>query len=271
VPQEIAIAVEWAAVEGWNPGRQDAECFAAVDPTGFLIGEVGGEPVATISNVNYDELFSFLGFYIVRPDRRGRGYGLRMWQAGLAHSGARTTGLDGVVAQQSNYRKSGFVLAYRNIRFGGVVAAPTSLPSGVIALGGVPFGALEADDARIFPAPRSAFLRSWTGAPGHTGGALIRDGGLTGWGVIRPCRNGCKVGPLVASDRRSAETVFTALIAAVGGGTVFLDVPEVNREAVALAESLGLAPVFETARMYNGPTRPMRIDRLYGVTTFELG
>ncbi|MFL5259199.1 MAG: hypothetical protein ACJ8AS_05555 [Hyphomicrobiales bacterium] len=69
----------------------------------------------------------------------------------------------------------------------------------------------------------------------------------------------------------SAEVVFTALVARVGGGEVFFDVPEVNREAVSLAEAHGLEPVFETARMYNGPTRPMRIDRLYGVMTFELG
>ena len=33
----------------------------------------------------------------------------------------------------------------------------------------------------------------------------------------------------------------------------------------------GLAPVFETARMYTGPIRPVRLERVFGVTTFELG
>ena len=36
---EIAIAVDWAAAEGWNPGLHDAECFTVADPQGFLIGE----------------------------------------------------------------------------------------------------------------------------------------------------------------------------------------------------------------------------------------
>jgi hypothetical protein len=269
-PAEIAIAVEWAAAEGWNPGRHDGECFALVDPEGLLIGEIDAEPVATISNVNYDERFAFLGFYIVRPDLRGRGYGWRLWQRALAHSGMRTVGLDGVVAQQSNYRKSGFVLAYRNIRFGGVIGAP-SAPRGVVALSEVPFGTIEADDARVFPAPRAEFLRCWIAAEGHVAMALIGDGRLCAWGVIRPCRHGFKIGPLIAGNRAGAEAVFAALIAKVGGGEVFLDVPEVNREAVALAEAQGLRPVFETARMYSGPTRPMRMDRLYGVTSFELG
>jgi len=42
-------------------------------------------------------------------------------------------------------------------------------------------------------------------------------------------------------------------------------------DAIAFAESLGLAPVFETARMYTGSIPPLRIDRVFGVTTFELG
>ena len=87
---------------------RDAECFATVDPQGFLIGELDGTAAATISCVNYDDCFAFLGFYIVRPDLRGHGYGLRIWNAAMAHAGARTVGLDGVVAQQANYQKSGF-------------------------------------------------------------------------------------------------------------------------------------------------------------------
>ncbi len=110
-PEEIAIAVDWAAAEGWNPGLADAECFKTVDARGFLIGELDGAAAATISCVNYDERFAFLGFYIVRPDLRGRGHGLRIWNAAIAHAGERTIGLDGVVAQQGNYRKSGFQLA----------------------------------------------------------------------------------------------------------------------------------------------------------------
>ena len=100
----------------------------------------------------------------------------------------------------------------------------------------------------------------------------MRDGRLAAWGVIRPCRHGRKIGPLVADDRAAAETVFAALVSrGRGGGEVFLDVPSRNREAVALAQGHGLAPVFETARMYTGPIRPLRLDRVFGVTTFELG
>lgn len=269
-PDEIAIAADWAAAEGWNPGLADAACFATVDAGGFLIGELDGAPAATISCVNYDDRFAFLGFYIVRPDLRGRGYGLRIWNAAVDHAGGRTIGLDGVVAQQENYKKSGFRRAYANVRYGGRVPAGAT-PAGIIPLANVSFASVEADDATVFPAPRPAFLRAWIDASGHIGRALVHDGKLAAWGVIRPCRTGWKIGPLVADDRAAAEAVFTALVSAAGGGEVFLDVPEVNREAVALAQSHGLAPVFETARMYTGPIRPLRLARVFGVTTFELG
>jgi len=271
-PDEIALAVDWAAAEGWNPGFCDGHCFATVDPQGFWLGELGAEPAATISVVNYDDRFAFLGFYIVRPDLRGRGYGWRTWQAAIAHAGARCIGLDGVIAQQANYQKSGFALAYRNIRFGGRIAAPARLTGadGIVDLASVQFSRVLADDATVFPAPRASFLRAWFDAPGHVGRALIRDGKVAAWGVIRPARRGRKIGPLVADRRAAAETVLDALIGTTSG-EIFLDVPEPNPEAVAVAQSRGLAPVFETARMYRGSVGAGALHRVFGVTTFELG
>ena len=270
-PDEIGLAIDWAAAEGWNPGLADDASFAAVDPGGFLVAEFGGEPAATISCVNYSDSFAFLGFYIVRPDLRGRGYGLRIWNEAIAHAGRRVIGLDGVVAQQGNYRKSGFAYAYANIRYGGFVSAPAALPAGIVALDEIPFAAVEAADAAVFPAPRTAFLRAWIGTPTHLGCGLMRDGRLAGWGVIRPCRTGRKIGPLVSDDRATAETILSALLARTGGGEIFLDIPAVNRDAIALARDWGLAPVFETARMYTGPIPSLQIERVFGVTTFELG
>lgn len=270
-PDEISIAVDWAAAEGWNPGFRDAPCFSLVDPDGFLIGELDGAPAATISCVNYSTSFAFLGFYIVREDLRGRGHGLRIWNAAIAHAGPRVIGLDGVVAQQQNYRKSGFKRAYANVRYGGTVVAPDPQRVSVVPLNDVPLALVAADDATVFPAPRIQFLRAWIGSPGHVARALVRDDRLAAWGVIRPCRMGSKIGPLVGDDRDAVEAVLAALVASSTNSEIFLDVPSINRDAIALAEDLGLAPVFETARMYTGEIPPLRLERVFGVTTFELG
>jgi GNAT superfamily N-acetyltransferase len=168
-PDEISIAVDWAAAEGWNPGLADAACFSTVDPDGFLIGKVDGVPAATISCVNYGARFAFLGFYIVRKDLRGCGYGLHIWNAALAHAGARVIGLDGVPAQQQNYKKAGFKLAYSNIRYGGMVVGPNAQRGRVVALTEVPLSLVSADDATVFPGPRAAFLRAGLAHPDTSG------------------------------------------------------------------------------------------------------
>lgn len=269
-PADLDLVIGWAASEGWNPGRRDAACFRAVDPEGFIVGELDGALIASISTVNYDTRFAFLGLYIVRPDLRGQGYGLRTWQAGMAHGGARNIGLDGVVAQQENYKKSGFTLAYRNIRYAGR-SADASRSSRIVNLVQVPFDRLEAYDRRLFPAARPGFLRGWIAQPGHVALGLIEQGQLIGYGVVRPSQQGCKIGPLFADSEDSAEALFAALSAQAGGGDLYLDVPEPNSAAVRLAERHGMTPVFETARMYTGPAPDIDPRRIFGVTSFELG
>ena len=271
-PEEIPLAIDWAAGEGWNPGLADANGFAAVDREGFLIAELGGTPAAVISVVNYDQAFSFLGFYIVRPELRGRGLGFELWQAGLAHAGGRSIGLDGVVTQQANYARQGFAFSHRNIRYRAIGAAGTETGGEATTdLRDVAFAQLVADDARVFPAARPAFLKAWLDTPGHVGRAVLRRGRLAGWGVIRLARAGFKIGPLNAEDPQAAAAVLAALLDEAGGDEVFLDVPEPNAAAVALAARHGFAPVFETARMYRGPVRPVALERVYGVASFELG
>lgn len=44
-----------------------------------------------------------------------------------------------------------------------------------------------------------------------------------------------------------------------------------NADALALARAEGLRSVFETARMYAGPAPACELQRLYGITSFELG
>ncbi|MDP3239363.1 MAG: GNAT family N-acetyltransferase, partial [Reyranella sp.] len=120
---DVQRMAAWANDEGWNPGRTDAHAFFATDPAAFLIGRLDGEPQACISVVKYGAGFGFLGFYIARPPVRGKGYGIQLWRAGMARLQGRNVGLDGVVAQQGNYKKSGFRLAWNNIRHEGAPPA----------------------------------------------------------------------------------------------------------------------------------------------------
>ncbi len=271
-PREVDTAVEWAAAEGWNPGWHDGACFRAADPNGFLVGLLDDEPIATISVVKYGAEYGFLGLYIVKPAQRGRGYGFRLWNAGLDYLGERTIGLDGVVAQQANYRRSGFALAYRNVRYQGVAGVRAPVDARIVALSSFSFDALLRYDRAIFGVDRTAFLQCWIAQPGCTAIGLLRNGSLGGYAVARPARAGFKIGPLFADDPSTAQALFDALCASVpAGAALYLDVPECNEAAVALARRAGMSVVFETARMYAGRTPDVPLERVFGVTTFELG
>jgi Acetyltransferase (GNAT) domain len=265
---ELELALDWAADEGWNPGLHDGVAFAAADPAGMFVGVVDGEPVATIACVRYGEEYGFVGLYIVRPDARGEGFGLELWRAGHAHLGERVSGLDAVSTQVGNYMRSGYRTAWFTTRYEGrgteVAAAPAE---GVAPIG---YADAVAVDARGFPGPRHHFLQVWLAMPDARVLGLRRDGEVVGYGVLRRCRVGWKVGPLFAPDAEAAEALLDALVAGIDA-PFWLDVPHVNEAAVDLARRRGMEPTFRTARMYRGPAPEYDTASVFGGTSLELG
>jgi len=272
---ELDILVEWAAAEGWNPGFNDAQIFWDTDPQGFIAAELAGELVGGGSIVSYDGRFGFMGFFIMRPDQRGQGLGKRLWfhRRDLLISRLQppaVIGMDGVFHMQDFYARGGFVYSHRDLRFEGV-GALAETDSDLVDLSEVPFEELLRFDNAHFPAPRERFLWAWIGQPGSRALGAKQDGSLHGYGVIRPCRRGYKIGPLFATDSDAAEILFLGLGGFATGEPIFLDVPENNPEALALAQRHGLREVFGCARMYYGPPPVLPSGEIYGVTTFELG
>ncbi|MDD2335779.1 MAG: GNAT family N-acetyltransferase [Geobacteraceae bacterium] len=265
---DIDVAVAWAAGEGWNPGLYDADAFLAADPDGFFIAEIQGDPVGCISAVSYDDIFGFMGFYIVKKELRHLGIGMKLWNASLDYMGSRTIGADGVVTMLDKYAQFDFRIAHYNARYEGIgKEAPLALTD----IFRVPFPALEQYDRRFFPASRTAFLESWISRPGSCGRVVSDNGSITGYGVIRPCCRGYKIAPLFADTPEIAEELFAALSGLAAGQPVFFDIPVCNQAAVKLVERQGMNKVFETARIYRGTPPDLPLDSIYGITSFELG
>lgn len=266
---QTATLVDWAAAEGWNPGLSDAAVFRTADPEGLLGAFVDGEMAAGIAAVAYDASFGFVGLYICRPDLRGRGLGKAVWDAGMARLGGRTIGLDGVPEQQANYRASGFVADHETVRFSGRLPTSDDDRSGVRPLTPDLVEQAVALDHRCFPARRDGFLRTWLARP-HIAMASTAGKTLTGFGVVRPCREGWKIGPLFADDDEAAMRIVRALAGACDGA-VHIDVPASQPSFTARILAAGLVPGFRTARMYRGPAPRIGRHHVFGITTLELG
>lgn len=272
---EFDTILDWAAQEGWNPGLHDAEAFRAADPDGFYGLELDGHLIGCCSAVSYAGRLGFVGLFIMHPAYRGQGHGRQLWDSLIAALRQRLdadapAALDGVFAMQDYYARSGFVFSHRNLRMEGL-GQPGHSAATLVELATLPFADISAYDRLHFGADRAEFLRRWIQPTGGLALGHLQGGRLAGLGVIRPCVRGYKIGPLFADDPAIAEDLFTALSSHAAGQPLFLDIPENNPAAVALADRHHLTESFGCARMVMGPPPAIPWDHIYGVTTFELG
>jgi len=266
---DVDYAIRLAAKEGWNPGLSDAECFFAADPEGFFISEINGELVGTISAVRYDDNFGFVGLYIITPEARGKGYGMDLWKHAFKHLEGCNVGLDAVTEQEKTYIQSGFSTFYRSARYEGIGSGVK--PGNVVKLETVDFTKIVEYDHACFPGARENFMQSWLEAVGVTGYGVMDGDRLAGFGVIRPCAIGYKIGPMFADNGDIAETLYQALTASIPGEKFYIDAIEPNKAAGELVKRHGLTEVFVTVRMYTQGEPEMDTDKIFGVTSFELG
>ena len=275
--EELGLALSWAALEGWNPGLHDAQTYFFADPNGFLLAKLDGKPIGCISAIKYSSDFAFIGFYLVKPEYRGQGYGMQLWKAAMSYLSGCNIGLDGVAAQQENYQKSGFKLAYANVRFQGEVGLVNSdklsnLKGSLVPLDTLMLSSLFTYEKAFFPADRTAFIQAWVEQGDANVLAYIDEGKVQGYGVIRQCQTGYKIAPLFADSAEIARSLITALTANLPKGSeFFLDVPGSHHDAMLLAKEHAMEPVFETARMYTQVRPELPLNRIYGVTSFEIG
>ncbi len=276
---EVDELVGWAAQEGWNPGLHDAELFWAADPEAFIAADLDGEMIGGGAITSYGGKFGFMGLFIVRPEFRSQGFGNTLWHLrrqrllDRLNPGA-SIGMDGVFAMQDYYAKGGFVFSHRNMRFRSEIIDPPASPDNskhIIPLDTIPFKQILAYDRTCFPTKRANFLKGWIAQPDALALGYLNDGELCGYGVVRRCGEGCKVGPLFANDAGVAEALYAHLAGFAAGGPLFLDAPENNPAAMALVAQHKMVGVFGCARMYLGQPPNVTHKRIFGVTTFELG
>jgi GNAT superfamily N-acetyltransferase len=295
---ELGLVIEWAAEEGWNPGLHDADAFYAADPEAFWGMEVEGELIGAGAIASYGGgQQGFMGLFIVRREWRGRGLGRRLWYFRRDRLRARLQpgapiSMDGVFAMQPFYASGGFVFSHRNLRMegiGGAVSGDSPLDAHLVELAkAVPFDRIAAFDERHFGSPRPEFLERWIRPEGGLALGYLDEGGshdaepLRGYAVLRPCRVGFKIGPLFAETPVIAEALFVGLSRRARGKLIFLDTPEKNPDALALARRHGMKEVFGCARMVLGAKArkaaaappsapPLSWSSIYGITTFEMG
>ena len=270
---EIDTIIEWAEREGWNPGLHDADALFAADPNGHLIGFLGKEPIATISAIKYDDDFGFLGFHIIPPEHRGKGYSLQMTEFALEYLHGASVGIDGVESLKYKYESLGFLHGWANIRYVGFgKGREEKLKNRDLLLSDIDFQVLDDYDANTFGHRRSNFLRTWINQPEGLSIGVVSSGRLGGYGVLRKCKVGYKIGPLYADSNEIAFEIFETLVKSIPTDErVYIDVPNVNYVAISIVKGHGMKEAFRTIRMYSRRVPDVPLSKWFSITCQELG
>ena len=291
---DIPAVTDWARREGFTPGEGDVAIYRHTDRQGVWVGWLDSEPVGCIAGVRYNAAYGFIGLFLVVPERRGQGYGVRLWRHALHHlADLPCIGLEAAPDRVADYGGWGFVPASPTTRWqrlvdGDRTVSPLSgppmagsvpvvpAPSWCLLAGGaIPERAVQRFDAQREPSPRPHFLHQWLRHPAGTVHALVdREGTCHGFGRIRPCLlkegEGWRIGPLVADHPAAARALLEGLLQH-HSGVVLLDVPGANPQAAPLLEALGFAPVSRTLRMYRGAAPQATLAEVYALACLELG
>jgi ribosomal-protein-alanine N-acetyltransferase len=115
---DIPEIVRWARSEEFAPGFGDVDIYRNTDKQGVWVGWVDSTPVGCIAGIKYNNVYGFIGLYIVRPEYRGQGYGHRLWEQALRHlQDVKCVGLEAASHLITNYAEWGFKTSSQTIRW----------------------------------------------------------------------------------------------------------------------------------------------------------
>ena len=281
-PRDIPFVTSLARAEGFAPGVGDVAIYRSTDRQGLWVGWLGDEPVGCIAGVRYNAAYGFIGLFLVKPERRGRGFGVQLWRHAMDYlADLPCIGLEAATDRIDDYAGWGFAPATPTTRWHGVRPSPPSespqtlWPWRLLEGSAIPEAAVQHFHARREPSPRPHFLSQWLHHPAGTVLALV-DARQTcrGFGRIRPCLlregEGWRIGPLVAESPAAAARLLEALRHR-HEGPVLIDAPGGNVRAAPLLEELGFRPTSGTLRMYRGTAPTVPLDEVYGLACLELG
>lgn len=274
--EDMKMMIDRAIAEGWTESYDSMDLFYEMDPNGYFKGMIGDEVVSVVSAVQYPDNYAFMGYYIVAPQYRGRGYGLKLFQHALDYCKGCLVGLDAVESRAPTYEKIGFVTSEGSDRYVGT-AKKATVPLNVISYEPKHFDDIAEYDKPFFPSQRRDFLKQWLVIPNAKTVVYYNDDHkLQGYGSIHKTNKGWEIAPLYADTREIAKSILIALVNQIDEGSYFgVNCPDTNKDAVDLFNEkdniYGFHLYFHNLRMYKDGMPQLDIPRSFSVLSLSVG
>ena len=255
--EDLKFALQMCTEEEWSIAEADMELFYATDPQGFYIGELGEEKVSYISALTYgNNEFCVIGLYLVKPDQRKKGYGLKTWNYAWSKIPKNCKlSLNAVKKMAPAYNKFGFETAWMDYRFSftskkvlSFTLSPECSDFTFTQYREADFESLFAYDTSVFGYPRKSFLQKLVIIQEFGGWTVSNESGeILGYCIVKMAAVG-KLGWLVSPLYANNSTIARALLnkaakfvlsqSETDSSLLTITVPEVNKEAMKLFMSL---------------------------------
>lgn len=260
--KDLEMVMNWCKEEEWNVGKYDAAAYYTLDPKGHFLFLLDEQPVGAISIVRYSSQLLAIGPFIVKKEYRNKGYGAQIWQHAielLENNSNASACLYSVPTQISRYASSGFKKDFHIQRWQKSFVKKTSnvekTTEGLKQINSISIESIIEYDQSIFPASRKKLLAKFIQNEHIVGFASTDDNGkITGFGLIRPCIQGYRIGPLYADHIENAQKLFQILLDKANSCPVFIDAPSYNPYIANFTSFFNLdrVPEADTVAMFRG-------------------
>jgi GNAT superfamily N-acetyltransferase len=273
---DLDTCLALSAGAGWNQLREDWALFLNLHPGGCFVALAGERLAGTVTAIDYDGRFSWIGMMLVHPDLRRRGIGTLLMNAAMtALASCETIKLDATPAGRTLYAQLGFVDEYDLGRL--IAPRPTwpaapGEPAVVTRVHPADLDEMAAFDAPVFGVPRRRVLQAWYERTPDAAFLVRRDGRLAGYALGRPGANFATIGPVIAATEADARSLVRAVAQSFGDRPLGIDSPVRHGSFRAWLESGGFVFQRPLTRMARGPNRwPGLPDQQWAVLGPEVG
>lgn len=280
--KDLEMVMNWCKEEGWNIGQFDASAYHALDPQGHFLFLLNKQPIGAISIVKYSPKLFAIGPFIVKKEYRHKGYGKQIWQHAinlLEENKDYTAGLYSVPIQISRYANSEFKESFQVQRWQKNNIKNTSnlekIEEGLQPINECSIELMLEYDQSLFSASRKKLFTKFIENPCIVGFlSTDNQGKVNGFGLIRPCIEGYRIGPLYADDFENAQKLFLTLLHKVNNTSVFIDAPANNPRIKSFTDYFGLDRISEadTMAMVRGEMPAQNNNyKKYAICSLEVG
>lgn len=252
--EDIPWAMQLVEAANWNQTPNDWRRVLTYHSDGCFKAVICGEQIGTVTTTRYESELGWIGMMLVNEANRRQGVGRCLMKRALDHLHQHQTAtikLDATPAGRPLYELLGFRRETELRRWQRPATSITDQRTlhEAVATTNVhqQLQALHDLDMRAFGVDRI----DWLTRVAHDSRCVFKS---DGFGMLRPGRISCYLGPIVSTNLTTTTEIITELLTDLPGSVIW-DIFEESAdsaEKISFAQSLGFQPVRPLTRMVLG-------------------